>query len=81
MTYPLFLSILKHILKRTISVHILTDSKSLLDFIAKRSRTGKKRIFLDTYAARRAYKTLDINKIGFMRSTYNLADELTKPKI
>ena len=36
---------------------------------------------LDIYAAREAYKALEINKIGFVKSSYYLADSLTKPKV
>ena len=41
-------------------VHMITDSKSRFDIIAEGSRTGKKRIMIDKYAARKAYKAHEI---------------------
>ena len=32
------------------------------------------------YLARQAYKEQDVSNIGFVRSNYNIADELTKTK-
>ena len=60
---------------------MLTDSKSLFDIISKRCRTNEKRIMLDVYASRQAYKALGTSNIGFVRSSHNLADGLTKPKV
>ena len=36
---------------------------------------------LDIYAARQAYEAQEISNIGFVRSSHNLADGLTKYKI
>ena len=36
---------------------------------------------LDIYAALQAYKAQEISNLGFVRSSYNLADSLTKPKV
>ena len=36
---------------------------------------------LDICAARQAYKALEINDIGLVRSSYNTADRVTKLKI
>ena len=35
---------------------------------------------LDIYAARQAYKAKEISNIGFLRSSHNLSDGLTKRK-
>ena len=42
---------------------------------------SQKRIMLDIYAARQAYKVQEISCISFVRSSHNLADGLTKPKV
>ena len=59
-------------------LHLLTDSKSLFDFISKESRTNEKHLMLDIHAAREGYKAHDISNIGFVRSDHNMADGLTK---
>ena len=51
---------LEFILIQPVPVHILTDSKSLSDIISKKSRTYEKRIMLNIYAARQAYKAKGI---------------------
>ena len=72
---------LEFILKHPIPVHMLTDSRSLFNIISKGNRTNEKRIMLDIYAARKAYKALEISNIGFVRSSHSLANGLTKPKV
>ena len=44
------------------------DSKILFDIISKGSRTNEKRIMLDIYAARKAYKELEISNNGFLET-------------
>ena len=68
-------------LRQTIPVHILTDSKSMIDIISKGSRTSEKGVMLDVYAAQQAHKAKEISTIGFVRSSHKLADGLTKPKV
>ena len=36
---------------------------------------------LDMYAARKPYKAQEINNIGFVRTSRNLVDGLTKPEV
>ena len=75
------LAISKHlefVLRKPIPVHILTDSKSMFDTILKGSRTIEKRVMLDIYVTRQAYKSKEISNIGFVRSSHNLVDGLTK---
>ena len=60
-------------LGQPVPMHLLTDSKSLLDIISKGSRTSQKRIMLDIYATRQAYNSNEISNIGFVRSSYKLA--------
>eukprot|EP00171_Calliarthron_tuberculosum_P023641 IDg23641t1 len=66
------------VLNRTIAVQLLTDSKSLFDVISKGSRTSEKRTMLDIAAAREGFRDKVISDIGFVRSSSNLADGLTK---
>ena len=72
---------MEFVLRQPILVHILTDSKSVFENISKGSRTSEKRIMLDIYAARQAYKTLEISNKDFVRSSHSLADGLTKYKV
>jgi len=70
---------LRTIYNRTIPLHLLTDSKALFDIISKGSRTSEKRMMLDIAAAREGFRDRIISDIGFVRSSDNLADGLTKP--
>ena len=72
---------LEHALQRSVHMHLLTDSKCLFDIIGKGSRTNEKRLMLDISVTRQAYNADQISNIGFVRSNYNLADGLTKPKL
>ena len=62
-------------------MHLMTDSKSLFDIISKGSRTCEKLIMLDIHSARQAYRAFEISNIGFVSSSNNIADGLTKPKL
>lgn len=66
------------LLGRTIPIQLLTDSKSLFDVISKGSRTSEKRMMLDIAAAREGFRDKIISGIGFIRSSTNVADGLTK---
>ena len=68
-------------LHRSVALHRLTDSNSLFDITCKGSRTSEKRIMLDIHATRQSYQNQEISNTGFVRSTQNLADGLTKPKM
>ena len=72
---------LEHAPRRSVPMHLLTDSKSLFNTISKGTRTSEKRIMLDIHAAREGYKKREISNIGFVRSSANLADGLTKEKM
>ena len=69
---------LKILIGRTVPVQLFTDNKSLFDVISKGSRTSEKRTMLDIAAAREGFKEKVISDIGFVRSSRNLADGLTK---
>ena len=72
---------LEHAINRSVPLHLMTDSKSLFDIISKGSRTSEKRVTLDIHTARQAYQSREISNIGFVRSSDNLADGLTKAKM
>ena len=72
---------IEHVLGRSVPMHLLTYSKSLFDIISKGSRTSEKRIILDIHVTRSAYQVKEISNIGFVRSSDNAADGLTKPKV
>ena len=72
---------LEQALKRPMPLHLLIDSKSLFDIIGKSSRTSEKRLMPDISGTKQAYKAEQISSIGFVRSSYNLANGLTKPHI
>ncbi len=63
---------------RRIPVQLLAGSKSLFDVISKGSRTSEKRTMLDIGAAREGFGDKVISDIGFIRSSNNIADGLTK---
>jgi len=69
---------IRAIYDRPIPLHLLTDSKAF-DIISKGSRTSEKRMMLDIAAAREGFRDRVISDIGFVRSSHNLADGLTKP--
>ena len=62
-----------------ISLQRPTDSKSLFNVISKGSRTSQKSMMLDIEAAREGFMEKRISDIGFVRSSCNVADGLTKP--
>ena len=69
---------LEVLLGTKVSVQLLTDSKSLFDVISKGSRTSEKRPMLDIAAAREGFRDKVISDIGFVRSSLNIANGLTK---
>lgn len=60
---------------------MLTDSKSLFDVVSKGSTTSGKRIMVDIHSIRIANQSHKISNIGFVRSSENIADGLTKPRV
>lgn len=69
---------LRTIYERSVPLNLLTDSKALFDIISKGSRTSEKRMMLDIAAAREGFRDRVISDSGFVRSTDNLGDGLTK---
>ncbi len=62
-------------------MHLRTDSKSLIDIIGKGTRTSGKRTMLDVHSARQPCRSQEISNTGFVGSSSNLADGLTKAKM
>ena len=62
-----------------VPVQLLTDSMTLFDVISKGSRSSENRMMLDIAAAREGFREKLISDIGFVRSSFNVADGLTKP--
>ena len=69
---------LELLLSRRIPLQIFTDSKTLFDVIVRGSTTRERRLMIDIYATRQAYRRDEIADIGLIRSEYNLADCMTK---
>ena len=46
-------------MRRAVPMHLLNDSKSLLDIASKGTRSSEKRIMLDVHAARDAYQACE----------------------
>lgn len=63
---------------KKIPVQLLTDSQSLFDVVSKGSRTSEKMILPDIAAAREGFKHKTISDIGFVSSSENIADGITK---
>lgn len=70
---------LNKVLRRLVPVELITDSKSLFDVISKGSRTSKKRTMLNISAAREGFRDKLISDVGFVKSSANIANGLTKP--
>lgn len=69
---------LEEFLDRPILLHLLTDSKSMIDILTQSTRTSEKRLMLKIRTARQDYQSKSISYTGFVRSDHNLADGLTK---
>ncbi len=66
---------------RKVPVQLLTNSKSLFDVISKRTRMSEKSTMLGIAAARESFRDKVISYIGFVHSSQNLANGLTKRMI
>ncbi len=63
-----------------IPVIMLTDNKGLFDLITKSSNSTEKRFMLDICAARESSRSGEIEHIGLVPSSANIADTFTKPR-
>ncbi len=69
---------LKKMIWKHVPLRILTDIKCLFDVISKSSRTSENRIMIVIATEHEGYNNYSISDIGFVRTTKNLADSLTK---
>lgn len=69
---------LEKVLGHCISVSILTDFASLLNVIIRSSRTSEKRLTIDLVATKEFYDNREIDDIGWIPSSINIADAFTK---
>ena len=68
---------LEHVLSRARSMHLLTDSKSILNVISKDIHTSIKCKTLDTHVILQAHKLNKVSNIVFVRTNYNYEYGLT----
>jgi hypothetical protein len=75
-------SIIEHILKlkNSLSLVLLTDSKSLYDCLVKLSTIAEKRLMIDLICLRQSYERREIAEIRWIDENSNLADAMTKSK-
>jgi hypothetical protein len=76
-------SIIEHILKlkNSLSLILLTDSKSLYDCLVKLNTIAKKRLMIDLMCLRQSYERREIAEIRWVDDNINLADAMTKSKL
>ena len=66
------------VLGKRVPIQLFMDSKSYFEVISKGSRTSEKRMMIDIATARKVFRDEVISDIGFIKSSKNLADGLTK---
>lgn len=71
---------LENIFKAKIPFMMLTESKSLLNLLAKTKYTTKKRLIIDVQTVSSAYYALELNEVALIRPEYNIANSLAKPE-
>lgn len=65
-------------LQQNIPLSVVTDSESLFKVIVQSSSTTEMRLMIDLQAAREAHQEHKIDDMGWIKSSGNLADGLTK---
>ena len=70
---------MQEIMRHAVPAHRLTDSKSLIDIVAKWFLTLEKRVMVDICVAQQALKSFEISNIGLVRYSHYLASSRTKP--
>jgi hypothetical protein len=76
-------SIIEHILKlkNSLSLILLTDSKSLYDCLVKLDTIAEKRLMIDLMCLRQSYERREIAEIKWIDENINSADAMTKSKL
>jgi hypothetical protein len=70
--------VLQQILTRRVDMYLFTDCYSLFSTITKYQSLREKRLLIDLAVLRQAYRHHEVDDVGFIRSSQNLADSLTK---
>jgi hypothetical protein len=73
-------SIIERMLQISLSLILLTDSKSLFDCLVKLDTTSEKWLMIDLMCLRQFYKRREIAEIRWIDEDSNLADAMTKFK-
>ncbi len=71
-------SIIQRILNISLSMILLTDSRSLYDCLVKLEITSEKRLMIDLMCLRQSYERREITKIRRIDDDFNFADAMTK---
>lgn len=69
---------LKQILRKTLTIKVLTVIKTLFNVIIRNGSTTRMRLIIDVKAAREAYDDGIIDDVICIRRNFNLADLMTK---
>jgi hypothetical protein len=73
-------SIIERMLHISLSLILLTDSKSLFDCLIKLDTTSEKRLMIDLMCLRQFYEIREIAEIRWIDENINFADAMTKSK-
>jgi hypothetical protein len=73
-------SIIERLLRISLSLILLTDSKFLYDCLVKLDTIAKKRLIIDLMCLRKSYERRRIAEIRWIVEDSNLADAMTKSK-
>jgi hypothetical protein len=76
-------STIEHILKlkNSLSLILLTDSKSLYDCLVKLDTIAEKKLMIDLMCLRQSYERREIAEIRWIDENINFADAMTKSKL
>lgn len=69
--------LVKEMTGKTLSTEALTDSNSVFNVIAKRSKAAEKRLQIDVLTLMESYDNGEINTLGWFPGLLNAADPLT----
>jgi hypothetical protein len=73
-------SIIERMLHISLSLILLTDSKSLYECLVKLDTIAEKRLMIDLICLRQSYKRREIAEIRWIDENSNFADAMTKSK-
>ena len=68
----------RKLLNRTVNIRVFTDSRTLFDSIVSLCTAAEKRLMIDIFCLREAYRNGDLANLGWIRRQHNIADALTK---